>query len=160
MIAERKKYDPVIKVLDWDWEELVFPLYPAISLSLTLDKSLCLRSPSAKKGRFPVSWWGYNNECVGHGGAPQCHSNGDQRVNMNCEDHQESRTVIMVKDTGTCSALVIDDTESLHVGMRGFFWLHCFNLTCDCNLNATMQNTVDTDIQQKESYAFFSLRVK
>lgn len=79
---------------------------------------------------------------------------------MNCEDHQESRTVIMVKDTGTCSALVIDDTESLHVGMRGFFLLHCFNLTCDCNLNATMQNTVDTDIQQKESYAFFSSRVK
>lgn len=66
----------------------------------------------------------------------------------------------MVKDTGTCSALVIDDTESLHVGMRVFFLLHCFNLTCDCNLNATMQNTVDTDIQQKESYAFFSLRVK
>lgn len=160
MIAERKKYDPVIKVLDWDWRELDFPLYSPINLSLTLDKSLCLRSPSAKKGRFPMSWWGYNNKCVGHGGAPQSHSNGDQRVNRNCRDHQESRTVIMVKDTGTCSALVIDDTESLRVRMKGSSCLHCFNLTCDYNLNVILQNTVDIDTQWKESYAFFILTVK
>lgn len=73
---------------------------------------------------------------------------------MNCEDHQESRTVIMVRDTGTCSALVIDDTESLHVGMKGSFCLHCFNLTCDYNLNVTMQNTVDVDTQQKKVILF------
>lgn len=113
-----------------------------------------------KRGRFPMSWWGYSNKCVGHGGAPQSHGEGDQRVNINCKDHQESRTVIVVKDTGTCWALVIDDTESLHVGMEGSFCLHCFNSTCDYSLNVTLQNTVDRGTQWKESCAFFSLRVK
>lgn len=138
MIAERKKYYPVIKILDWDWRELVFPLYSAVSLSLTLGKSLCLRIPSAEKGKLPMSGEVTTINVFN----PHSHSDGDQRVNMNCKDHQQSRAVVMVKDTGTCSALVIDDTESLHVGMKGSFYLYCFNLTCDCNLSVTMQNTV------------------
>lgn len=54
----------------------------------------------------------HENKRVVNGGAPQSPGSGNHRVNINCKDHQESRTVIIVKDTVTCSSSVTGDIES------------------------------------------------
>lgn len=125
-VYSKKKCDPVIKILDWAWGELSFPLDSAVRSSLTLSRSLCLRSLSAKTGDFPPPC--FENKCVGNGGAPRSRGNGDHRVNVNCKDHQESRTAIIVR-TLWLAQLQSLVTQNLPNGNEVFFCLTVFNLT-------------------------------
>lgn len=142
MIAERKKYYPVIKALDWDWKELVLPL-------------------------LSVWVWPWTNLCASEShlqkrADSQCHTevttiNVLDVVELHSPTAMETRELIwiakIIRKVGQWlwwRVLGLAQFWSLMTQNLYMWEWRGFNLTCGYNLNVTMQNTVDIDTQQKK----------